>query len=64
MKKTKFIARTTTLFLFLLFGILLGAKSSGLDNLHFYTALGALIALSLLHMKITFRMFDRRLKYH
>jgi len=46
-----------TLFLFLLFGIAIGAKSAGLDTFSFGITLGALGILSLLHIHMLRKMF-------
>lgn len=59
MKTTKLYSRFTTLFLFLLFGIAIGAKSGGLDTLRFTLFMVFLGAISILHIKMIRKKFAR-----
>jgi len=52
MKTTKLYSRITTLFLFLLYGIAIGAKSAGLDTFRFAVILTVLGVITLLHFKM------------
>jgi len=57
MKTTKLYSRFTTLFLLLLFGIALGAKTAGLDSSRFIILIAALGALSLFHFQMMRKKF-------
>lgn len=59
MKTTKLFSRFITLFLLLLFGMAIGAKSGGLDTLRFSVFLVILGVLSWLHIKMMRKKFAR-----
>ncbi len=59
MKTTKLFFRITTLFLFLLFGIAIGAKSAGLDTFSFLASLMVLGLLGALHIRMMRKRFAR-----
>lgn len=59
MKNTKLYSRLTTLFLFLLFGIAIGAKSGGVDTFRFTLFLAVLAIISFLHIMRMRKTFAR-----
>jgi hypothetical protein len=59
MKTTKLFSRFVTLFLFLLFGIAIGAKSGGLDTFRFVISMAVLGAVSWLHIKMMRKQLAR-----
>ncbi|MCK9372712.1 MAG: hypothetical protein M0P91_05900 [Sulfuricurvum sp.] len=58
MKTPKLFSRFTTLFLLLLFGFAIGAKSAGLDTLRFTVFLTALGIVAFVHYKMMRRRFS------
>lgn len=58
MKTSKLFSRFTTLFLLLLFGFAIGAKSAGLDTLRFSVFLAVLGVLAFFHYKMVRRKFS------
>lgn len=59
MRTTKLFSRFITLFLLLLFGIAIGAKTGGLDTLRFSVFMVVLGLLSLLHIRMMRKKFAR-----
>lgn len=59
MKTAKLYSRFTTLFLFLLFGIAIGAKTGGLDTFRFTLFLAVLGIISFFHVKRMRKRFAR-----
>lgn len=62
MKPSKLYSRFTTLFLLLLFGFAIGAKSAGLDTVHFTVMMTVLGILALFHYKMMRRKFASALR--
>lgn len=59
MKTTKLYLRFMTLFLMMLFGFALGAKSAGLENSQFFLLMVIIGAVSFLHFRIIRKKFSR-----
>lgn len=59
MNTTKRYSRLMTFFLILLFGIVIGAKSGGLDTVRFALLMAALGAISVFHFKTMRKKFAR-----
>lgn len=57
MKTTKLYSRFMTLFLLMLFGFAIGAKSAGLESSHFAILLAMIGGISFLHFTIMRRKF-------
>lgn len=57
MKTTKLFSRIMTLFLLMLLGFALGAKSAGLENSQFAMLMGVIALISFLHFRIMRKKF-------
>ncbi|AFV97214.1 hypothetical protein B649_04500 [Candidatus Sulfuricurvum sp. RIFRC-1] len=57
MKTTKLFSRFMTLFLLLLFGFALGAKSAGLESSQFAVLMSVIAVISFVHFKMIRKKF-------
>lgn len=59
MKATKLFSRIVTLFLLMMFGFAVGAKSAGIENSQFFLLMVTIGAISLIHFRIMRKKFNR-----
>jgi hypothetical protein len=57
MKTTKLFSRFMTLFILMLLGFALGAKSAGLETSQFVMLMGVIVIISFLHFRIMRKKF-------
>lgn len=59
MKTTKLFSRIMTLFLLMMFGFALGAKSAGIENSQFFLLMVIIGAVSFIHFRMMRKKFNQ-----